>query len=252
MGASSHVENVAEPLGWNDATKLQLAMQDVAKEKGLSEAVVFTKFRLLCAMLPDLPSSKVADLVRASLHAEDIGDELMLLRGCFPHANVSRLVAGNPGLLTMGLCELGDNLARVCELMEASRTQPREWQALLQHAPHLCDAQRLEATLAEVSRVYGERADGEGGPAALLVYQPDLALTCEDLSQVPSNGPGHAYPIDEATGAGTRGEAVHGQAVLVVGHSDLRLDEMRAVERVVAELRARAMEQEAADAAAEE
>mmetsp|Transcript_8250 Transcript_8250/g.24877 ORF Transcript_8250/g.24877 Transcript_8250/m.24877 type:complete len:364 (-) Transcript_8250:1514-2605(-) len=191
-------DNVSEPLGWTEEAKLTLALQVVARERDMPEAQVTQKFSTLCMLLPDLPRVKVANLIRASVNAADAAETLLVLREALPHANVSKLVAGHPELLQLGVPQLCDNLACVSDTLSRSGCPPEEWQALLEQAPYLADPCQLQATMGEIARLFGAAAAGEGQAARLLIMQPDLALSCEGLIKIPNNDPGDTYLTGEA------------------------------------------------------
>jgi len=176
---------VAEPPGWHADSKLALAVQIVSRELAMPEPEAWRRLQLLKSLLPDLAerrsSLKAADLVRLSADVSQIAEALLVLREALPHANVSKLVAGHPELLQLGVPQLYNNLACVSDTLSRSGCPPEEWQALLEQAPYLADPHQLQATLGEIAKLFGAAAAGEGQAACLLVRQPWLALSLQGL-----------------------------------------------------------------------
>lgn len=75
------------------------------------------RVQLLFSLLPDLgdhiASLKPAELVKLSMNLTDVAEKLLLLRDALPTANLSRVLAGNWGLLRLSWEQLRSNLQQV-------------------------------------------------------------------------------------------------------------------------------------------
>lgn len=183
-------DSVAEPFGWTQDAKMQLAVQVVSREVGRPMKEVSQQLELLKSLLPDLETHvaalKAADLVRLSCDLEATAEKLLVLREALPAANISRIVAGNLPLLGLDKTHLKSNLHEVASML-APYALPVHWQSLLEQAPFLVDPSQLRATLSEIERLFGSRSAAD--TATLLIRSPELALSCQDLQ--PQGGNDH-------------------------------------------------------------
>lgn len=93
------------------------ATQIVSRDAVQSEHAVAQRVQLLFSLLPDLgdhiASLQPAELVELSMDLTDVAEKLLLLRDALPTANLSRVLAGNCGLLRLSWEQLRSNLQQV-------------------------------------------------------------------------------------------------------------------------------------------
>ncbi|QDZ22049.1 hypothetical protein HOP50_06g45910 [Chloropicon primus] len=145
-------EDFLEPAGWNDDSKLALAVECVARELGVEEDHVRRRLVLLQKLVPDLKpklkTMKVGDIARLAVKCKTIPHDLLKLKEIFPRANVSRLVASNPTILyeDMGFVEKkAERLKALLKTDDVDRA--------VELNPIFLDLQQVEFAIEEIKRL---------------------------------------------------------------------------------------------------
>ena len=171
------MDNLVSLPGWNREGKLRLATTCVARELGVSVEAVSARLDALSTLLPELgarfSSMREGDLARLAV-VRDVAGTLVRLRGLFPRANIGRMIARRPDLLTMDAQELEERAAGLRELLAGLDAD-----AAAAEQPRLLDVKRTRAALAELQRLMPD-----ANVARMLVNDPSLLSsvdTGEDL-----------------------------------------------------------------------
>lgn len=170
--------NVVQPL-FDDAAKEALAVRVVAKECGLEESVVASRLARLRSLLPDVGEKwramKAADLARLAVDVEEVAKAMVRLKTALPNANVSIMVAKQPGLLFWDAARLEGAIQGAQALLP----NVRDFDGLAEKNPLVLQVEKLEEGLKELRRLMPKQ-DVEN----LLERDPNLLLNVQSGSDM--------------------------------------------------------------------
>eukprot|EP00894_Picocystis_sp_ML_P001061 jgi/Pico_ML_1/51578/g2578.t1 len=156
-----------------------LAVRVVAKECGLGESVVASRLARLRSLLPDVgekwKAMKAADLARLAVDVEGVAKAMVRLKTAMPNANVSVMVAKQPGLLYWDV----PRLERAVQGARALLPNVRDFDALVEKNPLVLQVEQLEEGLNELRRL-APKQDVEN----MLERDPNLLLNVQSGSDM--------------------------------------------------------------------
>lgn len=170
--------NVMQPL-FDAHAQEALAVRVVAKECGLGESVVASRLARLRSLLPDVgekwKAMKAADLARLAVDVEGVAKAMVRLKTAMPNANVSVMVAKQPGLLYWDV----PRLERAVQGARALLPNVRDFDALVEKNPLVLQVEQLEEGLNELRRL-APKQDVEN----MLERDPNLLLNVQSGSDM--------------------------------------------------------------------
>lgn len=170
-------ETLVQPVGWNDAAKLNIAVQTVSDDTGVPVEELLQRIAQLQSILPDLTTAnlKTAEKARLALDVDFIATRMIDLRDMLPGVDVSALVVKRPLLLSEDLEEIARTVRSVRNALE-SGGGVEQFEQLLCREPSILNVELLTSTLKEITRLFPDR-----NPATLLEKNPRWMWTLQGL-----------------------------------------------------------------------
>ncbi|KAF8055487.1 hypothetical protein HT031_006746 [Scenedesmus sp. PABB004] len=132
---------------------------------------VTTLEALLPGLQVDVEALKAADWARLALDVGGAATKLVLLKSCYPGADLSRVIQRQPGLLLLDASTLEENSKQVKSLLSTAK----DADALLTALPSLMEPRTLISVLVTVRKWYFNKRD----PVEVLEADPELILRAQ-------------------------------------------------------------------------
>ena len=162
-----------DPEGWNEDSKMRLAIDCVARELQVDEAHVRHKLELLQKLVPDLKpklkTMKAGDMARLATTCEQIPQKMLTLREIFPRANLSRLVAAQPTILHEDMQSIRERARELKVLLET-----KDIDRTVELNPTFLDLPQVRVAIEEIKRLMPKE-----NPSVYLMMNPSMLFSTQ-------------------------------------------------------------------------
>lgn len=202
VGEEANLENILEPMGFDDEGKVRFACMVVGDELGVEESEVATRMESLFALVPGLKDRvrdiKVADLARLVVRVPDAAAKMVALKTILPETDLAKLLAARPTLLLEETAVLERQIEEFREALPLLRVD-----FILEDFPAWFEHKSPKASVAKLCEALNVDAEGAqkvlgANPSRLMMVQSGDDLIIYDngsRAQVKaslSGGPGAA------------------------------------------------------------
>ena len=166
-------DDVTEPIGWNEHTQLELAIECVARELEVEESFVRSRIALLQKLVPDLKpklrTMRIGDIARLAVKVPDVATKLLKMREIFPSANISRLVCQQPTILLEDMVDVEEKAKGLKVLLETE-----DIDRAVELNPVFLDLAQVSAALDEIRRLMPKQ-----NAPKYLIMNPNMLLSLQ-------------------------------------------------------------------------